>query len=34
MLTALRTMSRLNMEDDVDRIITAIRRDLIQPMDF
>ncbi|MFP5451101.1 MAG: hypothetical protein ACLGG9_05040 [Thermoleophilia bacterium] len=34
MLTALRTMSRLNMEDDVDRIITAIRCDLIQPMDF
>lgn len=34
MLTALRTMARLNMEDDVDRMITAIRRDLIQPMDF
>jgi hypothetical protein len=34
MLTALRTMSRLNMEDDVDRMITAIRRGLIQPMDF
>jgi hypothetical protein len=34
MLTALRTMARLNMQDDVDRMITAIRRDLIQPMDF
>lgn len=33
-LTALRTMARLNMEDDVARIITAIRGDLIQPMDF
>lgn len=34
LLTALRTMSRLNMEDDVDRLVRAIRRDLIQPMDF
>lgn len=34
LLTALHTMTRLNMEDDVDRLAAAIRRGLIQPMDF
>jgi hypothetical protein len=34
MLSALRTMARLNMRDDIDRMIAAIRDDLIQPMDF
>ncbi|MEQ8833718.1 MAG: hypothetical protein RIB67_04655 [Miltoncostaeaceae bacterium] len=34
LLTALHTMARLNMEDDVERLVHALRRGLIQPMDF
>jgi hypothetical protein len=34
LLVALRNFSRANMEEDIERLITAIRGDLIQPMDF
>lgn len=34
MLCALRTTSRRNMRDDVERIIAALHDDLILPMDF
>lgn len=34
LLTALRQMARLNMEGDITRMIDAIDRDGIQPMDF
>ena len=30
----LRNFARANMEEDVERLIEAIRLDLIQPMDF
>lgn len=33
-LMALRDTSRQNMEEDVERLIDALRDDLIQPMDF
>ena len=31
---ALRDTSRQNMKEDVERLIDALRDDLIQPMDF
>lgn len=34
LLTALRHMARLNMEEDVERMIDAIGADRIEPMDF
>ena len=34
LLTELRTWTYANMSDDVERLITAIERDLIQPIDF
>lgn len=34
MLCALRRMARRNMEDDVERLVTAIRDGLIEPIDF
>lgn len=34
LLRALRSMSHANMEEDVDRMIDALRNDLIEPMDF
>lgn len=32
--TTARAMARLNMSDDIDRLVAAIRRGLIEPMDF
>lgn len=34
LLVNLRNFARANMEEDVERLIEAIRLDLIQPMDF
>lgn len=34
LLDALRSFARANMEEDVERLIDAIRLDRIQPMDF
>lgn len=34
LLASLRTFSRANMEEDVERIIEALESDLILPMDF
>lgn len=34
LLVSLRSFARSNMEDDVQRLIDAIRGDLIEPMDF
>jgi hypothetical protein len=34
LLMELRTWSHSNMNDDIDRLIYAINRDLIQPIDF
>jgi hypothetical protein len=34
LLVSLRNFARSNMEEDVERLIEAIRLDLIQPMDF
>ena len=34
LLATLRTFSRANMEEDVERIIEALESDLILPMDF
>lgn len=34
LLTALRHMARLNMEDDITRMIDALGTDRIEPMDF
>ncbi len=34
LLASLRTFSRANMEEDVERLVEAIQADLILPMDF
>lgn len=34
LLASLRTFARANMEEDVERLVEAIRADLILPMDF
>lgn len=34
LMTALRQIARLNMEEDVERMIDALRADRIEPMDF
>lgn len=34
LLSDLRTFARMNMEDDVERLVQAIRHDGILPMDF
>ncbi|HWH14356.1 MAG TPA: hypothetical protein VNT51_06385 [Miltoncostaeaceae bacterium] len=34
LLASLRTMARANMQEDVERMISALERDLIEPMDF
>lgn len=34
LLSDLRTFARVNMEEDVERFVRAIRQDLILPMDF
>jgi len=34
LLSSLRSVARANMEEDVERMISALQRDLIEPMDF
>lgn len=34
LLTTLREFARSNMEEDVERLISALKADLIEPMDF
>lgn len=34
LLSSLRTFARSNMEEDVELLISALQRDLIEPMDF
>jgi len=34
LLRALRELARRHMEEDVERMIAALREDRIQPMDF